>query len=372
MTGNFMLHEPALVQANAPVIGSWPGRSFAWNSFPAQFCDAIEAAGCRVVDVEDPGSLKVHIDVLHIHWPEQIFWGGTSTARATFRTVQTLRALRQLHAKGVHIVWMVHNLEPHELSPGKALLWRWLSRSVARLADGFMTLSPATVPVVRARIKSLAGKPFAAAWHPAYPRHSGLPSRTHCRRELGIEHDQRLFVMPGLLRRYKGAEELINAFSATAPADARLLIAGKCDDDALALTLCDMASRDDRIMLAIERFGDDAFARLLVAADAVILPYRSYLHAGSIIHALSYARPVITPASPFATGLADALGTQWVRTFDGQIPAHAFDGTDLPTGAPDLHLLNPACMGEAAVRLYRMVLQASEGHRSINPALKSA
>jgi beta-1,4-mannosyltransferase len=372
MTGNSMLHDPALAQASAPVIGCWPGRSFAWNSFPAQFCDAIEAAGCRVVNVEDPASLTAHIDVLHIHWPEQAFWGGTSTMQATFRSLRTLRALRRLQASGVRIVWMVHNLKPHELNPGKALLWRWLSQSVARLADGFMTLSPATVPVVRAEFRSLAGKPFAAAWHPIYPRLPDLPERGACRAGLGIATDKRLFVMPGLLRRYKGAEELIAAFCANAPANARLLIAGKCDDEALATTLRDMASRDNRITLAIERFEDHAFARMLVAADAVILPYRNYLHAGSIVHALSYARPMITPASPFASGLAALVGAQWVRTFPGQIPTDAFDGSELPPGSPDLYLLDPACMGEAAARLYCTLLHTPEAGRTVSLALERA
>jgi beta-1,4-mannosyltransferase len=367
-----MRRESSCVPGHGPIIGCWPGRSFAWNSFPTQFCDAVEAAGCTVVDVDSPGSLKTHIDILHIHWPEQIFWGGTSTARATVRTAGTVRALRRLHAKGVRIVWMVHNLAPHELSPGKALLWRWLSQSVSKLADGFMTLSPATVPIVQASIRPLRGKPFAAAWHPAYPRLPDLPNRSDCRRLLAVAPDQRLFIMPGLLRRYKGAEELVTAFSATAPAEARLLIAGKCDDDALAATLRDMASRDDRITLEIKRFSDEAFARLLVAADAVILPYRNYLHAGSIIHALSYARPVITPASPFATGLADAVGVQWVRTFDGIIPAHAFDGTDLPTGELEVGLLDPDRMGERAASLYHTVLQIPATPRSVSPALEIA
>ena len=309
-----MRHDPTLIATSRPVIGCWPGRSFPWNSFPAQFCDAIENAGCKVVDVDDPGSLRTHIDVLHIHWPEQIFWGGTSTMRAAFRTMRTLRALKRLHVKGVRIVWMVHNLEPHELGAGKALLWRWLSRSVARRADGFMSLSPTTIPIVRSRIGPLADKPYAAAWHPVYPRLHGLPDRAQCRAALDIGSGQRLFIMAGLLRRYKGAEELMSAFSASAPAHARLLVAGKCDDDALAATLRDLASRDDRIIVAFERLTDDAFARLLVAADRVILPYRNYLHAGSIVHALSYARPVITPASPFATGLGEVVGTEPVRT----------------------------------------------------------
>jgi beta-1,4-mannosyltransferase len=367
-----MLHDIALAPAGHPVIGCWPGRSFPWNSFPAQFCDAIESAGGQVVDVGDPESLMTHIDVLHVHWPEQIFWGGTSTARATFRTVRTLRALKRLHAKGVRIVWMVHNLEPHELSAGKALLWRWLSRSVARLADGFMTLSPATISLVRSTIGPLADKPSAAAWHPVYPRLPGLPDRAQCRAELDIGDGQRLFIMAGLLRRYKGAEELMAAFTASAPVHARLLVAGKCDDDALAATLRDLASRDGRIIVAFERLTDDAFARLLVAADSVILPYRNYLHAGSIIHALSYARPVITPASPFATGLVEVVGTEWVRTFEGSIPGDAFEGTNAPTDAPDLSLMDPAHTGEAAMRLYRRVLRSPQLDRAAGAAMETA
>lgn len=342
-------------------IGCWPGRSFEWNSFARIFADSVEAAGCRVVDVRDPRHIDEAIDVLHIHWPDQLFWGGTRDSRAAWRIATTLRALQRLGAGGVRIVWMVHNLKPHELGGFRGFLWQWLSAGVARLADGFMTLSPATVPIVRNAFPGLAGKPAGFAWHPAYPRLPDLPDRASCRAALGVGEGESLVAFLGLVRPYKGVEELIAAFRKRAPDHARLLIAGSCETSALAAALQSLAGGDRRIRLSFGRLDEQDFAEHLVAADAVALPYRRYLHSGSIVHALSYGRPVITPAAPFADALAELLGGQWVRTYPGsEIPGDAFDALPRGSGAPDIGMLDPAHMGEAARRLYQQLLRPRE------------
>lgn len=343
------------------VVGCWPGKSFAWNSFAAIFSDSLEAAGCEVVDVADPRRLNRRLDVLHIHWPDQPFWGGTPTARAAVRAAGTLRALRRLRAQGTRIVWMVHNLQPHDMRGIRLALWTWLARGVARLADGFMTLSPATVPIVRDTIPGLGRKPAAHAWHPAYARLGGLPDRAQTRAALGIGPDETLTAFLGLIRPYKGVDELIRSFRESAGAGSRLLLAGHCEDPGQRAALEASVAGDPRIMLRIGRLSDEDFASYLTAADRIALPYRQYLHSGSIIHALSYARAVITPDAPFAEALAEQIGREWVLTYkDGRIPGDAFHGPAAPEAVPDLAALDPAKIGAAAARLYRQLLRPSE------------
>lgn len=357
------MHETPLKGEVQLVVGCWPGRSFAWNSFARIFSDSLEAAGCHVIDVEDPRRLSTTIDVLHIHWPDQLFWGGTPNHRAAYRIWSTLRALRRLRRRGVRIVWMVHNLRPHELDGPRAMLWRWLSGGIARLADGFMTLSPATLPEVRSAFPGLRGKPAAQAWHPAYPRLAGLRDRASCRAVLGVGPGEVLVAFLGLIRPYKGVDALIAAFRSKAPPQARLLIAGDCETPSVVEEIRSLVAGDDRITLSFGRLSETAFAEHLVAADAVALPYRRYLHSGSIIHALSYARPVITPAAPFADALADLFGTQWVRTYEnGRFPANAFDGLPPDGTSLDIRMLDPANIGAEARRLYLQLLQPREAN----------
>lgn len=356
-----MQHKPLQAERCEPVVGCWPGRSFEWNSFAAIFSDSLEAAGCQVVEVRDPRRLAQPVDILHIHWPDQIFWGGTGTLRAAYRIGSTLRALRRLRSRGTRIVWMVHNLQPHDLSGPRRWLWRWFSAGVGRLADGFMTLSPATVPIVRSSFAGLRGKPAAFAWHPAYPRLRVLPDRSATRAALGVGKNETLTAFLGLIRPYKGVGELITAFRLKAANHARLLVAGHCEDSAAREMLETTCAGDPRVILAIGRLSDEDFAGYLLAADRIALPYRQYLHSGSIIHALSYERPVLTPAAPFAEALAERLGHTWLRTYSEEdIPADAFDSFSVDETRPDLTLLDPSHIGIAAIRLYRQLLRPSE------------
>ena len=334
------------------MIGSWPGRGFAWNSFVAGFCDAVEAAGCEVVDVKDPRFLESPIDVLHIHWPEQVFWAGGGAARLAYRTISTLRALVRLQRSDVRLVWMVHNLRPHDETGARRLLWRYLSGRLARLVDGVMTLSPATLPVVRAAFPALAAKPFAQAWHPAYfdvlAARAPNPPAPEPRRAVR-------YAFLGQVRPYKGVEELVRTFSGVADPERRLVIAGEAAPADFAERILGLAALDDRIEVDLRRLTDAEMAEAAAAADVIVLPFTNYLHSGSLLYALSCGRAVLTPSTPFAEGLARVVGSQWVRTYAATLTPDVLDIT-VPAGEPNLGALDWAALGEAASGLYRKLV----------------
>ena len=326
------------------VVGSWPGRDFKWNSFIGSFGAALEAAGCEVVDVHDPRKLTKPIDVLHIHWPEQMFWGARGVARLIYRTFGTLRALARLQRSGVKLVWMVHNLQPHDRSGARGPLWFVLSRRLAAMVDGFMTLSPATVPVVRAAFPALAGKPYAQAWHPAYEVAHGPAARE--------SRPATAYAFLGQVRPYKGVAELIRVFSADPNPARSLVIGGEAAPPEFKALVESLAAADPRITLRLERLGDDEMAERAAAADVIVLPFRDYLHSGSMIYALSTGKPVITPATPFADGLAAVVGRDWVRTYAGPLTLAALN-LEVPAGAPDLTPLDWPTLGTIAAQFYR-------------------
>ncbi|QXQ08119.1 glycosyltransferase [Sphingosinicellaceae bacterium] len=334
------------------VVGSWPGRSFHWNSFVAGFCDSLEAAGCDVVDVDDPRTIGVPIDVLHIHWPEKVFWAGGGAARTLVRTFATIRALTRLRRSGVRLVWMVHNLRPHDVAGVRQRLWSLLSSRLARLVDGYMTLSPATVPTVQAAFPELVGKPLAAVWHPLYEAALHAPHRAACRNTHPVAPSVNAYAFFGQLKRYKGVADLIRVFAASPGSDQRLLIAGHADSPEFGEQIERLAASDRRIELRLGRLSDAGLLELVAAADVIVLPFRDYLHSGSMVYALSCGRPVITPSTPFAEGLANVVGRAWVRTYSGALtPADLV--FDPPHGAPDLSSLSWSALGEAATGLYR-------------------
>lgn len=341
------------------VVGSWPGRSFRWNSFIAGFSDALEAAGCDVVEVDDPRKLAQRVDVLHIHWPEQVFWSGGGAARLSYRTLATLRALDRLQRSGVRLVWMVHNLKPHDMKGVRRGLWTLLSGWLARRVDGFMTLSPATVPTVLEAFPKLAEKPRATVWHPAYAMDRNGPDRAVCRELLGVPQDAVVYAFLGLLKGYKGVTDLIRVFAASPGENRRLVIAGEASPPEFGEQIAQLAASDSRIDLRLGRLSDDDLLGLATAADIIVLPFREYLHSGSMIYALSAGRPVITPSTPFADSLAAAVGPAWVRTYVDRLAAEDFV-FKAPESTPDLASLSWTTLGEAAAGLYRTLVTSKQ------------
>jgi beta-1,4-mannosyltransferase len=342
------------------VVGTWPGRSFASNDFARIFADALAAEGCPVIDVQDLTAVPEKLDILHVHWPEMMFWKGGSGGRAAkaLYIFQALRAIRRMKRSGTRLVWMVHNLHPHDLKSYRRAAWPFIEGFMHRHSDGFMTLAPSTIALVRQAHPALAPRPAAAALHPVYPRIADLPDRAACRAHLSLPDGATVFALLGHLRPYKGAEALIAAFRQGGDPSHRLLIAGRPITPDYGAQVAALAAADSRITVKLGLLDEREFATCLGAVDFVILPYHNTLHSGALVHALSYGRVVLTPAAPFAEDVAAAVGAGWVICYpDGLSPA-LFEGRAMPAGEPDLTALQPRQLGRAAAAFYRGLLDS--------------
>jgi beta-1,4-mannosyltransferase len=82
-------------------------------------------------------ALRTRVGVLHLHWLEYITGSHAAESlhllRVALRTVRFLTVLLLLRARGVRVVWTVHNLLPHDARDPRFDLA--VARLVARLAD---------------------------------------------------------------------------------------------------------------------------------------------------------------------------------------------------------------------------------------------
>ncbi|HSN74173.1 MAG TPA: glycosyltransferase [Anaerolineae bacterium] len=102
----------------------------------------------------------------------------------------------------------------------------------------------------------------------------------------------------GLLRPYKGLEELLPAFRSLPDPNAALLIAGRPRPSDYAARLAAQVSDDPRVRWH-PHFVPAAEVQLWMnAADAVVLPYRQITTSGAAMLAWSFGKPVIAPALP--------------------------------------------------------------------------
>jgi beta-1,4-mannosyltransferase len=281
------------------------------------YCDllyrGVAATGTRVDDAAEltlPWVLRNRrrVQVLHLHWPELYYRGrgGRVTARSALGFVGVILVAR---AVGYRIVWTVHNALPHERRGLGDRALRWVLLRTARLV----------VHAEGAR-RALSGAGARAAVVPhghyidAYPRGVG---RAEARRRLGLAPDDAVLLCFGQLRAYKGVPELLDAFAALDDGCARLVVAGRPVDAAVAERLRQAAAHDPRVVAHARHVEDDDVQVYFEAADWVVLPYRDVLTSGGALLALSFGRPVIVPR---LGGLADLGPDDGVLAYEPEAP----------------------------------------------------
>lgn len=252
-------------------VASWPGPG-SGTEYIERFSGSLIVAGMTVISVDRPWQcLTKKLDIFHIHWPEQTFW-GTGRLIGSLRAIAAVAAIAWLKLRGVKIVWCVQNLEPHDGGFYALMFWRFYSAAIARLVHGFVTLSPSTVEIARARFAGLRKKPAIFVWHPAYLVSHDLRQAIEWRIRRQIGPAIQLIAFVGHVRPYKGAEELVAAFRATNNSSSRLVIAGKIVDQNLRLQLERSANEDTRFILDFRLLSNFELWQITMAANVVVLP----------------------------------------------------------------------------------------------------
>ncbi len=240
-------------------------------------------------------ALTARVDVFHLHWPE-VLLRGTSPLKSLARQVLTLAAVVRMRLSGTAFVRTVHNLElPSDLSRRE----RWILGLLERWTDLRIVLN-STTPVPEGSAWALIPHGHYRDWFEQYPHAEAVEGR------LGYA---------GLIRRYKGVEELIAAFQETSDPSISLTVAGKPSSSDLRDAV-DAASQEDRRIRTILHFLDDAeLVEVLSSSQVVVLPYLFMHNSGGVLAALSVDRPVLVPDNEVNRALAAEVGEGWVLTF---------------------------------------------------------
>lgn len=262
-------------------------------------------------------------DALHFHWPETLF-GGSTRPRALARRAFALALRLRLSLTRAAVIRTVHNVEPHAgSSPWERRYLAWLDRRT----DHRIVLNAHT-PLEPGTPATLIPHGHYRDWFAAVPRVDPIPGA------LG-------FV--GLIRPYKGVEELLDVFSATAGTapELSLRVAGQPASDALAGDLRARALADPRVELDLRYLSEDDFATAILRCSGLVLPYRHMHNSGAVLAALSLDRPVLVPKSEVNAALAREVGPGWISTFEGPLTARelltfAAATARAPAAPPDL------------------------------------
>ncbi|WP_236836171.1 glycosyltransferase [Blastococcus sp. KM273129] len=255
-------------------------------------------------------------DVLHVHWPELLVRDSRGIgARILKRRLLAVLLLR-LRLQRIPLVWTAHNLGPHE--EGSAAEQRALAK-LSRRIDLVIRLNEAS-PAVGGEVWLIPHGHYRDAFAP-HRKPEAEPGRV---------------LYFGLIRPYKGVDQLIEAFEKLPRSDARLRIVGQ-PHPGQAEGVLEACARDPRISSTL-RFVDDAeLVDEICRAQLVVLPYRGFMHnSGSLLAGLSLGRPVLVPSSPTNEALAEEVGPGWVLQHTGDLTPEVLEAAlDSTVALPD-------------------------------------
>lgn len=274
------------------VLQSFPGVGRETNPYLIELASSVSAAA-DVRYFSWAYALLGRYDVLHVHWPERLIRSERPLA-ARLRPVLFALLLVRIALTRAVVVRTVHNLASHEEGRRTEQL---LVAALDRLTARWIRLNPFTPVPVDAPVSTIKHGDYRS-WFAAHPRPDRVPGR--------ILHF-------GLIRGYKGVDELLAAFAGLEDPRASLHVVGKAGRREPHLRA--LAEADPRVVLSLGYADDAALARELGEAELVVLPYRAVHNSGSALLALSLDRPVLMPDDVVVRWLQDEVGAEWVLPY---------------------------------------------------------
>ena len=176
-----------------------------------------------------------------------------------------------------------------------------------------------------ARAFGLSASSITVADHGQYFERRTSVERAEARRRLGLPEEGFVFLSIGFLQPHKGFDRAVRAFSGLADHGCRLEIVGalRVEDFEYVAYVDELRAQVEAtpgVTLHDEYVSDAEFDMWIVAADALVLPYRLIWSSGVCERAALYHRPVI--ASRIG-GLADQVTADAVLVDDDEQLADA-------------------------------------------------
>ena len=228
--------------------------------------------------------------VLHIHWVYSFHLAGANRYPLLRRVAQACFVLLLITARllGMRVVWTAHNVLPHERVFHDDVAAR---RLLVRASDLVMVHSHAAL----AALDEIGARPRRSLVVPHGPYEpAGNPGRL---RSPGSGNGPRRLLLFGLVRSYKGVEELLSVIAGLDDdMPVCVEIAGECDDPELRRRLEAQAQEaGERVILRLGWLPVEEITQRIAACDAGIFPYRKATTSGSAMLVLAHGRPIIVP-----------------------------------------------------------------------------
>lgn len=325
------------------VMQSFPQPRPTTNPYIVQLGQALQAdPGVEHVTFSWREAVRGRFDVVHLHWPEALIDGGGVKGiakRALYAAFLARCAVRR-----TALVQTVHNLALPDVPWSQRIL---LQRTAA-MTDLRIVINPTTtLPEGDHFVTILHG--HYRDWFAAYPRKDPVPGRA-------------AFV--GLIRRYKGVEDLVEVMRRSERTDLSLTISGNPTSSEIEQAIRESVAPDPRVSVDLRYLDDADFVAAITAAQLIVLPYRHMHNSGTALAALSLDRPVLVPVNDATQALAAEVGPGWVHFYSGHLTVDALEralAAPTPSNPPDLSAREWGGAGLAHREAYRLARRLALG-----------
>ena len=195
---------------------------------------------------------------------------------------------RKLKKKtGVVIIAIAHNLIPHETQPGTRMLTRWFLKSI----DGLVALSSSVVRDYKGF--NLPGAVINLP-HPVYDIYGEKSSREDSLNYLNLDNKLKYLLFFGLIRKYKGLDLLLDAFSKLNDDNMRLLVAGEFyENKEKYFKQVEKLGIREKVIFIDNFIPDNEVKYYFGAVEVVVQPYLTATQSGVTQIAYHFECPMI-------------------------------------------------------------------------------
>lgn len=233
--------------------------------------------------------------LFHIHWTAPILNPAADEVQALNRLHRFVDQLDLLKSRGFGILWTLHNVMPHECPFPE--LESVLRQEIADRADLVHVMCAEALDAIEGQYVIPEYK-VRIVPHCSYVGvYPDVVDPDTARNRLGLGPKDTVVLFLGGVRIYKGIDLLLDAFEAALERDSslKLVLVGRRAKFEGLDDLMDRAASNPAVVSNFNAIADDDLQHFLKASDVVVLPSRTGLNSGSMLLALTFARPVIAP-----------------------------------------------------------------------------
>lgn len=291
-------------------------------------------------------------DLLHLHWPEDLF----RTRKPLIRVIKyTLFLFLYIRIKTfrIPVLWTVHNNSPHE----------GVTRTESLFLRLCMSMVDRRIFMSDAQRKMFSGSDAGAVirhghYKGSYPAATVAPRNTRAKTILYF----------GFVRRYKGVEQLAEAFSSlmeTRTDKVHLVIAGRPNPSSYGTELIERYASIGNIEWMLRFHSNEATSVLFAESDLVVLPYKRMVNSGALLLGLSFGKPVLAPSNAVTREIRDEVGSTWLHLYEGDLSAddleEALRFAQGDVGGPDLSKREWDLLGKEYTAQYLGLIEKRRG-----------